>query len=282
MIVFLNGKFVPEEQAVVSVFDRAFLYGDGLFETIPVRNGVLFRWQQHLDRLHQGAAFLGITPTFDAAKLAHFASTLIQKNQLPNAMLRLTLSRGIGRRGYSPRQADFPTTVMSLHDFPGPEQTLLQNWRLVTSEIRLPAQQRLALFKTANKLPQVLARAEADLQGADEALLSNTEGFLVEGAASNLFWIQRGTVCSPPLDSGILAGVTRQVVLDLCRELGMPVHQRNITGPELAQAEGVFLTLSSAGIVQAVSLDQQPLSRSPLTDRLHRAYWELVIRETTL
>jgi branched-subunit amino acid aminotransferase/4-amino-4-deoxychorismate lyase len=136
------------------------------------------------------------------------------------------------------------------------------------------------LFKTCNKLPQVLARAQAELQAADEALLANTEGFLVEGAAGNLFWIQQGTVCTPPLDCGILAGVTRQVVLDLCRELRVPVQQRNITGPELAQTEGVFLSLSSSGIVQAVSLDRQPLTRSPLTERLHRRYWELVRRET--
>src|SRR5579872_7032026 len=115
MIVFLNGQFVPEESAVVSVFDRGFLYGDGLFETIRIFKGKPFRWEQHLERLQRGAEFLKIKLPFSCTALPKFADELINKNQMPDALLRLTLSRGVGIRGYSPKGAEEPTVVMSLH-----------------------------------------------------------------------------------------------------------------------------------------------------------------------
>ena len=115
MTVFLNGQFVPEAQATVSVFDRSFLYGDGLFETMLVSNGKPFRWPQHCERLERGAKFLGINIPFTRDALARFAAELIAANQMPEALLRLTLSRGVGVRGYSPKDADIPTLVMSLH-----------------------------------------------------------------------------------------------------------------------------------------------------------------------
>jgi branched-chain amino acid aminotransferase len=280
MIVFLNGKFVPEEQALVSVFDRSFLYGDGLFETILVANGVAFRWRQHLDRLWQGAAFLGINPPYQQDELARFATALISENRLPKGLLRLTLSRGIGPRGYSPRRADSPTLVMTLSALAGSELDVIQNWRLRTSSFRLPADQALARFKSCNKLPQILARGEAERDESDEALLCNTDGFVVEGASSNLFWIKQDAICTPPLASGILSGVTRLIILELCRDLNLQAHERNTAASELFDTDGVFLSLSSFGVVQAASLDGRPIRQSNLTRRLHCAYLDLVRRET--
>src|SRR5262245_13347821 len=108
MVVFFNGRFVREEQARVSVFDRAFLYGDGLFETMRVFNGRPFRWSQHTERIKRGAAHLKIALPFSPARLRRFASELILRNQMPDCILRLMLSRGVGKRGYSPRGADQP------------------------------------------------------------------------------------------------------------------------------------------------------------------------------
>jgi aminodeoxychorismate lyase len=280
MIVFLNGEFVPEELAVVSVFDRAFLYGDGLFETLRIRNGRPFRWEQHLQRLERGARFLDIQPPFSAAALREAAGQLIAANRLPEALLRLTLSRGVGRRGYSPKGADRPLLVMSLHAAPAADPEHPPLWRLVTASFRLPANEPLAQFKTCNKLAQILARAQADAAGADEALLLNTDGWVVEGASSNLFWAQDGQVCTPPLASGILAGVTREVIGELCGSLGLAVCERNLRPDDLRRAEAVFLSLSSVGIAEAVSLDGQVLRQSPLVERLRAAYANLLSRET--
>ena len=215
---------------------------------------------------------------------------------MPDALLRLTVSRGVGPRGYSPKGADKPILVMTLHPAPGApasgpacfdktsgragsETGAPHAWKLVTASFRLPAGEKLAHFKTANKLAQVLARAEADAASADEALLCNTEGFVVEGASSNLFWVEGNTVCTPPLASGILAGVTRAVTLELCQQLGLPFAERQIKPDGLRGAAGVFLTLSSLGVVEAGSLNGSNLSQLPLVAQLSRAYDELLARE---
>ena len=166
MIVFINGRFVPEEEALVPVFDRGFLYGDGLFETIRVRNGVPFQWNRHLGRLKAGAGFLGIPLPMEDDALQKTARELATRNNLPDALLRLTLSRGPGPRGYSPRDATNPTIVLSLHPLPPPKPS----WSLITSTVRLPGSDPLARFKTATRLPPIRARMEADAAGADGAL----------------------------------------------------------------------------------------------------------------
>lgn len=280
MIVYLNGRFVPEEQAVVSVFDRAFQYGDGLFETMLVANGAPFRWRQHLERLARGAAFLDIPIPYDDEQLRAAAAQLVLENKLSSAVLRLTLSRGIGVRGYSPKGADSPVVVMTLHPVANLVPNVLQSWRLKIAGIQLPANEPLAQFKTCNKLPQILARAQAEENGADEALLLNTEGFVIEGASSNLFWISQGVVCTPPLASGVLSGVTRQLVLELCQKLGFSVQERNIARSGLFEAAGVFLSLSTLGVVQGASLNGRLLGQSPLTEELHASYVGAVEEET--
>ena len=277
MIIFLNGKFVPENRATVSVFDRGFLYGDGLFETMRVVGGRPFRWREHWVRLEAGAKFLKIKlPYRQAAALRHVLA-LIRKNRMSDSLLRVTVSRGIGVRGYSPIGATRPTFTMTLHDAPKPGG--IGQWSLMTSSFRLPAGERLARYKTANKLPQILARAEADAAGANEALLLNTDGFVAEGASSNLFWIENRTVCTPPLAGGILSGVTREVVREICRRLKISFREKNIRPKELKRASGVFLTLSTLGVVEAKSLDGMKLKRSPLVRELAQKYNELLFND---
>lgn len=280
MIVFLNGQFVPEEQAVVSVFDRSFLYGDGLFETMRIYNHKPFRWEQHLDRLIRGARFLNIALPFSAAELTDFATELIAANQVSNALLRLTFSRGAGVRGYSPTGANRPFLVMTLHPGPGADAAHPPRWRLHVSSFRVPAHEPLAQFKTCNKLPQILARAEAEAAKAQEALLLNTDGAVVEAASSNLFWIRNGAVCTPPVASGVLPGVTRAVVLELCQSFGLASHESTLTPKQLLDTDGIFLSLSSAGIAEAVALDERPVRQSPLTERLWTGYNRLLREET--
>lgn len=275
--IFLNGQVVPEERAVVSVLDRGFLYGDGLFETMRVRNGKPFRWDQHLERLQRGAEFLKIKLPYPPGALRRFVDELIAKNEMPGALLRLTLSRGVGVRGYSPKGADSPTLVMSLHA--APADGVPPRWKLITSSHHLPANEPLAQFKTCNKLPQILARAEADAAGANEALLLNTDGFVVEGASSNLFWVQGETICTPPLAAGVLEGVTRAVVVEICHTLALKVSEKNITAEELKRADGIFVSLSSFGVVEASSLDGESCKQSPLPGKILCRYSELIEKE---
>ncbi len=272
MIVFMNGRFLAEEQATVSIFDRAFLYGDGLFETLRVVCGLPLHWREHLDRLQRGADFLRIRLPFAEPELRGFAGELLRVNALADAVLRVTVSRGVGLRGYSCKGADAPSVVMTLHPPPSLDPVNPIRWRLKTATLRVAPNDPLAQVKTANKLHQILAHAEAEAAAVDEALLLNTNGHAAEAARANLFWAVGDQVLTPPLEAGILAGITRQAVLGICRALGIPAKEELITLPALKKADSLFLTLSTLGIVEVLSLDDQAFQAAPVVRRLREAY----------
>jgi len=215
---------------------------------------------------------------FSPDELLSVANQLVRENQATHSLLRITLSRGIGIRGYSPKGAQKPSLIMSLHPAHAPAEKPPQ-WKVLISSFRLPANEPLAQFKTCNKLPQIMARAQADATEANEALLLNTDGFAVEGSSSNLFWIKENSVRTPPLAAGILPGVTRFVISELCKTLQVPLREATIDPQELPSAEGVFFSLTSQGIAEAVSVDGVKLSQSDLTKKLWAAYWDLVRHE---
>ncbi len=279
MFVFLNGRILPAAEAFVPLTDRGFLLGDGLFETARVAGGKPFRFAQHLERLSRGAEFLKIQLPFAPKELQKFAAQLIEKNNLPEAVLRLTLTRGAGARGYSPKNCGAPTLAMTLHPLPAtiPDEPL--QWSLITSAHHIPAGDALASFKTTSKILNVLARAEAEEQGADEALLLNTNGEVAETAGGNIFWIYHDTVCTVPTGRGVLPGITRAVVLEVCQSLGLATNKRVIKPEHLRKAEGIFVTQSALGIIPVAAFDGQPVAPSPLVDQIAGAYNEILQRE---
>jgi branched-chain amino acid aminotransferase len=276
MLAFLNGQFVPEERAVIPVSDRGFLLGDGLFETMRVAGGRPFRCAQHLERLARGADSLNIKLPFTPQELARFAGQLIELNRMPEAVLRLTLTRGQGGRGYTPNADVQPTVVMTLHPVPPPANPA--GWKLVTSSFRIPAGDPLAAFKTTSKILHIMARAEAMKKRADEALLLNTDGEAVEAASGNLFWIHDGAVCTVPDGCDCLPGITRAVVLEICLKLGLPAKKCVIKPAALKTCAGLFVTQSVLGIVPVATFDGGTIAMSPLVVQLTRAYNELQVR----
>ena len=272
MITFLNGRFVPEAQALIPVNDRGFMYGDGLFETVRVVNGRPFRLAQHLERMTRGADFLKIKPPFAPRELQQFAEQLIEQNQMPEAVLRVTLTRGPGKRGYSPSAVGKPTVVMTLHAAPPADNPV--HWSLITSSFRVLAADPLSSFKTLNKLTHVMARAEAVARGADEALLINTNGEVAETASGNLFWVSNDKICTTPTGRGVLPGITRAVVLEICQALGLLTNKRVIKPEALRNSEGIFVTQSALGIVPVATFDGEPVAPSPLVDQIYSAYRE--------
>ncbi len=274
MLVFLNGRFMPRAQAAVPINDRGFMYGDGLFETMRVVNGRPFRLAQHLERMARGAVFLKIKRPFTQKELQDFAGQLIRKNKLPNAILRVVLTRGPGERGYTAKPDGKPTVMMTLHAAPALGKMI--QWSLATSTFRIPAADPLAAFKTMNKLTHVMARMEAVEKGADEALLLNTNGEVAETASGNLFWVSRGRICTAPTVCGVLPGITRAVVLEICRTLGFETNRRVIKPGVLRNSEGIFITQSVFGIVPVTAFDHEPVAASPLVDRIQCAYREML------
>lgn len=279
MIVFLNGKFLPEADAVVPVNDRGFLLGDGLFETMRVAGGKPFRLAQHLERLTRGAELLKIRLPFTPKELQQFSAALIAQNEMPEAILRVTLTRGPGMRGYSTKGADRPTLLIMLHPLPpeNPDEPL--QWSLVTSPMRIPASDALSSFKTTSKALHILARADAEERGADEALLLNSNGEVAETAGGNLFWVYQDKICTVPTGRGVLPGITRAVVLEICQALGLETNKRVIKPEMLRNAAGIFVTTSALGIVPVVALDGRPVPPSPLVDQIASAYHEVLLRE---
>jgi branched-subunit amino acid aminotransferase/4-amino-4-deoxychorismate lyase len=204
------------------------------------------------------------------------ADRLVQLNALPNAILRITLTRGPGPRGYSPSGADRPTLAMTLHADSRPDAKKPASVRLITSSFRVSAADPLANVKTCNKLPHILACAEADAAGADDALLLNTRGHLAEATASNLFWLSGDGVQTPPARAGALMGITRGVVIELVRKLGLAAGEVDGEPSVLRRAAGVFLTNSVGGITEVVELDGKALGRSAIVKRLQGAYQALM------
>ena len=270
---------MPEADAVVSLNDRGFLLGDGLFETTRVAQGRPFRLAQHLERLTRGADFLKIKPPFSPKEIHRFATELIEKNGLADGVLRVTLTRGPGTRGYSANGANRPTLALTLHTLPPQSADEPVQWSLITSSFRIPASDALAAFKSTSKILNVLARGEAESKGADEALLLNTNGEVAETAGGNLFWVYHDKICTVPTGRGVLPGITRAVVLEICQALGLETTKRVIKPEMLRNAEGIFVTQSALGIVPVVSFDGFPVAPSPLVDQIGTAYNTMLTRE---
>jgi aminodeoxychorismate lyase len=266
--VYMNGRFVPEEGAHIPVRDRGFLYGDGVFETVRAYGGEPFLWRDHMKRFDRGCATLRLASPLSAGEMFRVCRELLQRNHAKDSLIRITLTRGTGGRGYSPKGADHPTFLMTCIS---PPTGLPPAYRVILSSLQLPARDPLASFKHANKLRQILARLEADEAGADEALLLDTRGCVIEGTASNLFWVQNKTVFTPP-PGGILEGSTRSHIIRLCEKLGMPLKEQDIRPTRLLQADGIFLTSAGIEIMEVSHVDNKPVKRSRAVRQMQRHY----------
>jgi branched-subunit amino acid aminotransferase/4-amino-4-deoxychorismate lyase len=255
------------------------MLGDGLFETMCVVNGRPFRMAQHLERMTRGLDFIKIKLPFTPKQLQKFAAQLIERNQLPDSILRVTISRGTGTRGYSLKNSGPPTVAMTLSPLPATNPDEPLQWSLVTSPFRVPASDALSSFKTSSKILNILARAEAEERGADEALLLNTNGEAAETAGGNMFWVYRERICTVPTGRGVLPGITRAVVLEICQSLGFETNKRVVKPEMLRNAEGIFITTSALGIVPVVSFDGEPVAPSPLVDQIATTYNQMLLNE---
>jgi branched-chain amino acid aminotransferase len=278
MDFLLNGRFVPESQARVPVSDRGFLYGDAAFDTLCAYGGRLFRAREHLDRLQRSLAQVRIEPPAAVAQMQSDLYCVLERNALRDAILRITVSRGSGARGPSIRGAGKPTYLIACHApvLPGAEHVHLE----IVSLRRTPGASVPASAKTANYLNSILALAQAQDAGADEALLLDTQGRIAECAYSNVFFVRAGQLFTPAIETGILPGITRAAVLELARGRGVRVHETDIDTAWLAGAEEAFITNSVRGVVPVLKIGAQEFAvPGPLTATLAQRYWALVAQE---
>lgn len=254
MILWLNGTLVAAPEARIDPADRGFTLGDGVFETIRASAGEPTHLYRHLERLRSGLELLGLSNPYEDAALADALRAVLSANRLTEAVLRLTVSRGIAARGVWPEGPVAPTILIT----PAPLPQSLPPARLIVAHCtRRNEFSPLSRIKSLNYLDSILARREAAEQGADDALLLNTKGFAAEATAANLFVIKAGRLLTPPLHHGALPGIIRARLLE-----SHAAEEAAIRPEDLAAVQAVFLS-NSLGLKEVASLDAQPLARQP-------------------
>ncbi|MDR7483494.1 MAG: branched-chain-amino-acid transaminase [Armatimonadota bacterium] len=280
-VVYVNGRIVPKEEATVSVFDHGFLYGDGVFEGIRVYDGRIFRLDEHLDRLYASAKSIMLEIPLDRDALRAALLETVRASGLRDAYIRPVVSRGPGDLGIDPRKCVQPTVVIIVDAIRlYPAEAYARGLRVITASVRRPAPDALnGQTKSLNYLNNILACLEARRAGAEEALLLTGDGYVCECSADNIFIVTGGQVWTPPAFLGLLPGITRDTVLTLAREAGLPAAERVFTLHDVYTAGECFLTGTGAEIAPVVEVDGRPIGDGrpgPVTRRLTQAFHELV------
>ena len=270
-MIWLNGRLVQREQAHIDPADRGLLLGDGLFETLRAYRGHLFKLEEHLQRMADGAAQLAIPLPLDLPSIAQAVRETLDANQLSDAAIRITLTRGPGQRGLLPPEDPLPTLIVSAAAYQAPPS--IDGFIAITAKrARRNEKSVTARIKTLCYLDNVVAQTEAETAGADEAIMLNNQDAVACGGRSNLFAVIDGTLRTPAIEDGALPGITRHAVLALCEADGNPVVEGAITRAELLAAGEMFVTNSLVEIMPVRRFDGGELAVGPLTKRLAEGY----------
>ena len=278
LLVYIDGKFVPESHATVSVFDHGLLYGDGIFEGIAVYGAKAFMLDHHLDRLFRSAETIGLQLPLSKNGFAHAVKQTVAMNELVSGYVRPIVTRGRGPLGLNPALCKRPTVVIipqRVEDYPlmnirRPGKAIVSRFR------RNPPYSLPASAKTLNYINNILAKLEANAAGVDEAVMLDWQGNLSEGTGDNVFLVRGGDVLTPTIDNSILPGITRLVVFKLCARHGISCREVPLTKEDLYSAEEAFLTSTSLEIQPLVEVDGSRIGsgkEGPVTRRL-RVYFE--------
>jgi Branched-chain amino acid aminotransferase/4-amino-4-deoxychorismate lyase len=271
-IVYLNGSFLPVHEARVSVMDRGFLFGDGVYEVIPVYGGRAFRLEHHLQRLGLSLQGIRIGNPLDQAQWSDILTALIRQNGGGDQSLYLQVTRGVApRRDHAFPAGVQPTVFAMSTPLTEPEAAVQSGISAVTvTDIRW----QLCNIKAITLLPNVLMRQQAIDAGAAEAILLR-DGNATEGSASNVFIVRDGVVLTPPKSNLLLPGITRDLAVELCHANHIPCREADISAAQLRSADEVWVTSSTREVVPVTQLDGQPIGNGrpgPLWQRVSALY----------
>lgn len=254
--VYLQGQFQPIEEAKISVLDRGFLFGDGVYEVVPVYGGHPFRLTEHLQRLENSLAEVRITNPHTRREWEALLTRFIAENQGGDQSLYLQVTRGIAPRDHHFPEQSTPTLFMMSNPLVGTPETILQNGIAAVTE--RDSRWSRCNIKSISLLANVLHRQHAFDQGAKESILIR-DGYVTEGAASNVFVVLEGSVCTPPKSPQLLPGITRDLLLELAEQHQIRCQECPIRQQQLEQAEEIWITSSTKEIVPVTTLNQQPI-----------------------
>jgi len=286
MKIYLDGQFVDQADAKISVFDHGLLYGDGVFEGIRLYDGNIFRLEEHLERLEYSAKAILLRLPLSRKELSDAVCETCRQNKLKNAYIRLVVTRGVGDLGLAPWLCPKPSIFIiaagiSLY----PEEYYQNGLAIVTVPTRRITPAALPpTIKSLNYLNNILGKIEAKQFGALEAIMLNEQGYVAECTADNVFIVHKGELLTPSASQGALRGITRGTIMDIAGELGIPLREGNLTRYDMWCSDECFLTGSGAEVIPVVKLDGREIGTGkpgPITQRVLASFRERVRVEGT-
>jgi branched-chain amino acid aminotransferase len=283
MFIYLNGKLVPEEKALVSVFDHGFLYGDGIYETMRAYRGIVFLIDEHIKRLLRSGNLIRLKIPQSEEEIKKSIYRTLKKNNLKDAYIRLSISRGSGEIGLDPELCKEPTFVIITKRFKEyPEELYRKGVTVSIVNTRRNAPEALnPKIKSLNFLNNILAKIEAKEAGTYEAIMLNYRGYLTEGTITNIFFVKRGSIFTPSIEAGILDGITRDLIIRVAERNGKNVKEGLYTPEDLYSADEAFITNTTLEILPVIKIDKNVIGKGipgSVTKDLHRRYREEVER----
>ena len=281
LLVYINGEYYPKSQAKISVYDHGLLYGDGVFEGIRAYKGVVFKLKEHIDRLYRSAHVMMLNIPMTKDEMIKAVIETLKRNNLRDAYIRLVVTRGIGDLGLDPRKCQKPTVIIitdiiKLHKTEAKEEGVTAVLTWVRRDMVDATSHEI---KSLNYVNSILAKIEANNAGADEAICLDKRGFVCEGAAENIFIVKDGKLITPPTVTGALPGITRNRIIQLAKDLGYEVYERDTTPTELFTADEVFFTGTAAEIVPVVEINKRKIGNGlpgPVTKHLMREFEKII------
>jgi len=285
MLIYIDGQFLPREQAKISVFDHGLLYGDGAFEGIRAYNGRVFRLMEHIDRLYDSAKTIDLTVPLSKEEMAKVIIETLRKNNLKNGYIRPIVTRGVGDLGLDPRKCEKATVICIAIEW-GAMYGDLYEKGLVGVSVSVRRNAAAALppnVKSLNYLNNILAKIEANYKGGDEAIIFDTNGYLSEGSGDNIFAVKNGVIITPPTLNN-LRGITREVVLEIAQSMGITVKEQNMGYFDLYSADEVFVTGTAAEVAPITVIDGRSIGSGkpgPVTRQFIAAFKTITETEGT-
>jgi branched-chain amino acid aminotransferase len=271
--IYIDGTLYEQSEAKISVFDHGVLYGDGVFEGIRFYQDRVFRLDEHMDRLWDSAKAISLDIPLSRAAMIEATLETIRHNDLHDGYIRLLITRGVGSLGLSPDSCRRPSVIIIAATIAlYPESLYEKGLTLATCSVRrIPPAALSPRIKSLNYLNNILAKIEAQQADAAEGVMLNEQGYVAECTGDNLFVIKNGRISTPPINAGILAGVTRSVVFELADKNGIPIKEEDLTRYDILVADECFLTGTAAEVIAAVQLDRRPIGNGqpgPITLKL--------------
>jgi len=271
-VIYLNGRIVPREEAVISIDDRGFLFGDAVYEVIRSYDGRLWAFERHMQRLAGSLAAIDMAYV-DVEAIGKAIRETYTASEIPDALVYLQVTRGVAPRSHAYTRDLKPTVLITVRDIIGGMAEVSPDG--MTAVTKPDLRWRRCDVKSTNLLPNILAKTQAHEEGAYEAILVHPDGYVTEGSSTSVFWVREGEVCTVPLGPEVLPSISRGIVVEILQDEGLPLVEEHIPLAEFRKVDEIFLASTTPEVCPIITLDGEPVGTvraGPLTLRLRAAF----------